>query len=74
MGRFRASMGGGALKKLYLSKEKKFKNRQREVFLNVLILIKVRPHGQKFSRRTWYMVVRHKTCRGCGSVDGMGDV
>ncbi len=34
---------------------------------------KVRPHGQKFSRTTWYnMVVRHKPCRG--SVDGMGDV
>ncbi len=38
-------------------------------------LLKVRPHGQKFSRKTWYnMVVRHKTCRGRGSVDGMGDV
>ncbi len=35
--------------------------------------LKVRPHGQKFSRTTWYnMVVRHKTCRG--SVDGMDDV
>ncbi len=35
--------------------------------------IKVRTHGQKFSRTTWYnMVVRHKTCRG--SVDGLGDV
>ncbi len=37
------------------------------------VLLKVRPHGQKFSRTKWYnMVVRHKTCRG--SVDGMGDV
>ncbi len=35
----------------------------------------MRPHGQKFSHTTWYnMVVRHKTCRGCGSVDGMGDM
>ncbi len=34
--------------------------------------LKVRPHRQKFSRMTWYMVVRHKTCRN--SVDGMGDV
>ncbi len=35
--------------------------------------VKVRPHGQKFSRRTWYnMVVRHKTCRG--SADGTGNV
>ncbi len=38
-------------------------------------ILKVRPHGQKFSRTTWYnMVVRHKTCRGCGSVDSKGDV
>ncbi len=37
--------------------------------------LKVRPHGQKFSCMTWYnMVVRHKTCRGRGSVDGIGDV
>ncbi len=36
--------------------------------------VKVRPHGQKVSRTTWYMVVRHKTCRGCGGVDGRGDV
>ncbi len=37
--------------------------------------VKVRPHGQKFSRTTWYnLVVRHKTCCGRGSVDGMGDV
>ncbi len=37
--------------------------------------LKVRPHRQKFSRTTWYnMVVWHKTCRGCSSVDGMGDV
>ncbi len=36
---------------------------------------KVCPHGQKFSRTTWYnMVVRHKMCRGCGSVCGMGNV
>ncbi len=34
--------------------------------------VKVRPHGQKFSRTTWYnMVVRHKMCRGGGSVDSM---
>ncbi len=33
----------------------------------------MRPHGQKFSRTTWYyMVVRPKTCRG--SVDSRGDV
>ncbi len=39
------------------------------------LCIKVHPHGQKFSRTTWYnMVVRHKTCCGWGSVDGMGDV
>ncbi len=39
----------------------------------VVVRLKARPHGQKFSRTTWYnMVVRHKTCRG--SVDGMGDV
>ncbi len=37
--------------------------------------LKVRPHGQKFSGTTWYiMVVRHKTCRGRVSVDGMGDM
>ncbi len=37
--------------------------------------LKVHPHGQKFSRTTWYNeVVRHKTCCGRGSVDGMGDV
>ncbi len=35
----------------------------------------MRPHGQKFSRTTWYnMVVQHKMCHGRGSVDGMGDV
>ncbi len=35
--------------------------------------VKVRLHGQKFSRTTWYnMVVQHKMCRSC--VDGMGDV
>ncbi len=39
------------------------------------VIVKVRPHGRKFSRTTWYnKVVRHKTCRGRGSVDGMGDV
>ncbi len=38
----------------------------------VLYSVKVRPHGQKFSRTTWYnMVVRHKMCRG--SVDNRGD-
>ncbi len=37
--------------------------------------LQVRPHGQKFNRRTWYnIVVRHKTCRGCGSVDSIRDV
>ncbi len=37
-------------------------------------LLKVRPHGQKFIRTTWYnMVVRHKVCHGRGSVDGRGD-
>ncbi len=40
-----------------------------------VVSLKVRPHGQKFSRTTWYnMVVRHKTCYGRGSVDSMGDV
>ncbi len=57
------------------------KNFNDVLFINTLhvsqhqIHEKVRPHGQKFSRTTWYnMVVRHKTCRGRGSVDGMGDV
>ncbi len=38
-----------------------------------MVPLKMRPHGQKFGCTTWYnMVVRHKTCRGRGSVDGMG--
>ncbi len=45
------------------------------VYISSCVRIKVRPHGQKFSRKTWYnMVVRHKMCHGRGSVDGMGDV
>ncbi len=37
----------------------------------MVLTIKVRPHGQKFSRTIWYnMVVRRKTFRG--NVDGMG--
>ncbi len=45
-----------------------FKSAKYEIWI-----VKVRPHGQKFSSTTWYnMVMRHKMCRG--SVDGMGNV